>query len=188
MYTGSISLPVVWDLGLSLFLHHVVLFSTNPKPKPVAPTRASAASTPKLPLPTTDSATVAHHLIATLLSQIRIEREGEPVSRSTLRSTLEMLCELTDEGPIPLPITASTGTGSGNPVMGVGSGGGNLRGRPVMGEGNIGDQQSPYKTSFERAFLKQTGEFYAMESARLLIECDAPSFLQKVRWAQLSGR
>lgn len=91
-----------------------------------------------------------------------------------------MLCELTDEGAIPLPITASTGIGAGSPVMGVGSGGASGRGRPVMGEGMHGERESPYKTSFEKAFLKQTEEFYRVESAALLIECDAPTFLKRV--------
>lgn len=50
-----------------------------------------------------------------------------------------------------------------------------------MGEGTPGEQDSPYRTSFEKVFLKQSEDFYARESAALLLECDAPTFLQKVR-------
>lgn len=63
----------------------------------------------------------------------------------------------------------------------MGSGGGSGRGRSVMGDGTPGEQESPYRTSFEKVFLKQSEEFYARESAVLLLECDAPTFLQKVR-------
>lgn len=184
MYTGSSAIPSVWDLGLALFFHHVILFSTEPpkpKPKPAPSSRLAAGATP-LPrvFPTTDSATVAHQLITTLLAVIRIEREGEVVSRHSIQSTVEILAELTDEGLVPLPLTASVGTGSGTPVLGVGSGAGVGRNKTVMGDGLAGEQQSPYKTSFERAFLKQSQEFYAKESADLLVECDAPNFLRKV--------
>lgn len=110
---------------------------------------------------------------------IRIEREGEVVSRSAIHSAVDILSQLTDEGAVPLPVQASQGTGSGSPVVSASAA--NARQRTVMGEGPPGAQESPYKTAFEQAFLKQTGEFYARESARLLIECDCPSFLQRVR-------
>lgn len=185
MYTGSNAIPSVWDLGLGLFFHHVILYSTDPKPKPkpaAAPSRtsSSAALVPPVAFPTEDRSTVAHHLITTLLSVIRIEREGEVVSRHSIRSTIEILTELTDEGLVALPLTASVGTGSGTPVLGVGSGAGGGRNKTVMGPGIAGEQLSPYKTSFEVAFLTQTKEFYTRESAALLLSCDAPSFLQKV--------
>lgn len=110
---------------------------------------------------------------------IRIEREGEVISRSAIDSTVKILSRLTDEGPVPLPVQASTGTGSGSPV--VSSTAANARARTVMGEGPPGAKESAYKTAFEQAFLRQTEEFYKIESARLLIECDCPSFLQRVR-------
>lgn len=145
-------------------------------------------------LPTSNPSTVAHHLISTLLAQIRIERQGEPVSRSTLRNTVEMLCELTDETAVPLPIAASTGTGAGIPT-GSGNASGRLK-RPVMGEGMMGERDSPYKTSFEKVFLSQSQEFYQQESAELLLNCDAPTFLIKVslstmtrcRWLSIDMR
>ena len=185
MYTGSNAIPSVWDLGLALFLHHVILFSPDVKPKPKAVSAASArgaSATPTTPrvFPTEDSSTVAHHLITTLLAVIRIEREGEVVSRHSIQSTVEILAELTDEGLVPLPLTASVGTGSGTPVLGVGSGAGIGKNKTVMGEGLPGEQLSPYKTSFERVFLRQSQEFYTRESAALLLEVDAPSFLLKV--------
>ncbi|BGP30931.1 hypothetical protein JCM10296v2_002693 [Rhodotorula toruloides] len=172
----SSGVPAVYDLGLSLFFHHVVLFSTNPKPAPPANSRASTSA--PAPRPTTDPSTVAHHLLNTLLNVIRIEREGEVVSRSAIRSAVGILSRLTDEGPVPLPVQASQGTGAGSPV--ISSGAAAARQRTVMGEGPPGAKESPYKTAFEQAFLKQTEEFYARESARLLIECDCPSFLQRI--------
>ena len=111
---------------------------------------------------------------------IRIERQGEVVSRHSIRGNVEILCELTDQGPIPLPVQSSAGVGSGTPMLGVGSGGINARAKAVMGVAQPGELASPYKTSFERAFLAQSEDFYAKESARLLVECDCPSFLTKV--------
>jgi cullin 3 len=180
VYTGSSSLPSTWDLGLSLFFHHVILYSTSgPRPKPPPPSRAGSRAAPPAISPVADPTTIASHLINTLLSVIRIEREGEVVSRHSIADVVAILSTLTDEGPIPLPVTASQGTGSGTPVLGVGSGAGSGRGSAVMGEqGLIG--QSPYRTSFEKAFLKQSEEFYQRESKQLLVENDCPTFLNKV--------
>ncbi|GAA5975531.1 hypothetical protein JCM10908_005192 [Rhodotorula pacifica] len=178
----SNGVPAVFDLGLSLFFHHVILFSTTPKPAapPGGSNSRSAASAPIAPSqrPTADPSSVAHHLIATLLNVIRIEREGEVVSRSAIDSTVKILSRLTDEGPVPLPVQASAGTGSGSPV--VSSSAANARARTVMGEGPPGAKESAYKTAFEQAFLRQTEEFYKLESARLLLECDCPSFLKRI--------
>ena len=183
--SGSATIPTILQLGDSLFFHHVVLFSTTPKPNPPLASSSSSsrnAVPPPSPSqrPTSDPSTVAHHIITTLLSQIRIERSGEVVSRSAIQSVVEILCSLTDEGPIPLPVLASAGVGAGSPVVGGGANAAGLRNRTVMGEGTSGARESPYKTSFEQALLKQTEEFYTRESERLLVECDCPSFLQKV--------
>lgn len=180
--SSSAAVPSVFDLGLSLFFHHVILFSTKPKPAVAATSSRSSAAAAAIPpsqRPTADPSTVAHHLIHTLLTVIRIEREGEVVSRSAIHSAVDILSRLTDEGAVPLPIQASAGTGSGSPV--VSSSSAAARARTVMGEGPPGAQESPYKTAFEQALLKQTEEFYSRESARLLVECDCPSFLQRVR-------
>lgn len=107
-------MPSVFDLGLSLFFHHVILYSTKPKPAAATSSRSAAAVSPSQ-RPTADPSTVAHHLISTLLTVIRIEREGEVVSRSAIRSAVDILSRLTDEGPVPLPVQASTGPGSGSP-------------------------------------------------------------------------
>ncbi|GAA6063234.1 hypothetical protein JCM10212_005841 [Sporobolomyces blumeae] len=181
-WAGSASIPTILNLGDSLFFHHVVLYSTAPRP-PAATTassRASSAAAVPTLRPTSDVSTVAYHLIATLLSQIRIERSGEVISRSALQSVVEILCSLTDEGPVPLPIPESTGVGAGSPVVGGGAAAAAVRSRTVMGDGTPGAKESPYKTAFEQAFLKQTEEFYKRESERLLVECDCPSFLQKI--------
>ncbi|GAA6055941.1 hypothetical protein JCM3770_005606 [Rhodotorula araucariae] len=175
---GSTTIPTVFDLGLSLFFHHVILYSTKPKPAAPPSRTAATAAVPPSQRPTADSSTVAYHLIHTLLTVIRIEREGEVVSRSAIHSAVEILSRLTDEGAVPLPVQASQGTGSGSAV--VNSSAAAARARTVMGEGPPGAGESPYKTSFEQAFLKQTEEFYARESARLLVECDCPSFLQRI--------
>ncbi|GJN87607.1 hypothetical protein Rhopal_000562-T1 [Rhodotorula paludigena] len=180
VYTNSVAIPAVFNLGLSLFFHHVILYSTQPKPPAPASSSRTSNAAPVAPSqrPTADPSTVAHHLIHTLLTVIRIEREGEVVSRSAIHSAVDILSQLTDEGAVPLPVQASQGTGSGSPVVSASAA--NARQRTVMGEGPPGAQESPYKTAFEQAFLKQTGEFYARESARLLIECDCPSFLQRI--------
>lgn len=181
VYTGSLQLPHVWDLGLSLFFQHVILHSTKAKPATAAPSSSRHQPTPSTSkLPTADPSTVAHHLINTLLSVIRIEREGEVVSRHSIRGNVEILCELTDQGPVPLPIQSSAGVGSGTPILGVGSGGMNARAKSVMGRGVDGELHSPYKTAFEKPFLAQSEDFYAKESAQLLIDCDCPSYLIKV--------
>jgi hypothetical protein len=49
-----------------------------------------------------------------------------------------------------------------------------------MGTSRSNGQESPYMTSFEVPFLAQTQEFYEAESARLLVECDAPRYLVRV--------
>ncbi|GAA5916504.1 cullin family protein [Sporobolomyces salmoneus] len=183
-WAGSANVPKILELGDSLFFHHVVLYSTSPKPAPPLSASSSSRNPPSAsiptPRPTADPTSVAHHLISTLLTQIRIERSGEVVSRSAIQSVVEILCSLTDQGPVPLPIVASTGVGAGSPVVGGSTSALNSRTKTVMGEGTAGAQESPYKTSFEQALLKQTEEFYRRESERLLVECDCPSFLQKI--------
>lgn len=68
MYTPSAGLPLVYDLGLSLFLQHIVRSPTHP---------------------------IHTHLIATLLSQVQLEREGETITRSTVRECVDILLRLT---------------------------------------------------------------------------------------------
>ncbi|GAA5935658.1 cullin family protein [Sporobolomyces koalae] len=183
-WAGSATVPKILQLGDSLFFHHVVLLSTSPGAAPPVSTSSSSrnvhpGATPSR-RPTADPSTVAYHLIATLLAQIRIERTGEVVSRSAIQSVVEILCSLTDEGPVPLPVVASTGVGAGSPVVGGSASALNARSKTVMGEGTPGAKESPYRTSFEQALLGQTEEFYKRESERLLVECDCPSFLQKI--------
>lgn len=183
-WAGAANVPKILQLGDNLFFHHVVLYSTQPKPAIAPASSTSSRNQPPVaapsPRPTSDSSVVAHHLISTLLSQIRIERSGEVVSRSAIQSVVEILCSLTDEGPVPLPVVASTGVGAGSPVVGGSASVLNSRSKTVMGDGVMGAKESPYKTSFEQALLKQTEEFYRRESERLLVECDCPSFLQKI--------
>lgn len=58
-----------------------------------------------------------------------------------------------------------------------------------MGEADgTGNGASPYRTSFEKLFLKQTEEFYKRESETLLVENDCPTFLFKVRQSQFARR
>lgn len=68
VYTPSAGLPLIYDLGLSLFLQHIVRSTTHP---------------------------IHTHLIATLLSQVQLEREGETITRSTVRECVDILLRLT---------------------------------------------------------------------------------------------
>ena len=188
-------MPKVWELGLSLFLHHVLLFSTDPEP--VTKPGQAAASTSKLAEaaasmspteasvlrfnkrrerpPLQDPTCVGHHVVKTLLDLIRVEREGEVISRSLVSSVIEMLNELTDEAPVPLPIIDSVGLGSGAPKPSA-----IRKGGTALGEATTGTAESVYRTSFEKQLLAQTQAFYEDESAAALIDLDAPGYLRKV--------
>lgn len=68
MYTPSAGLPLIYDLGLALFLQHIVRSAKQP---------------------------IHTHLIATLLSQVQLERDGETITRSTIRECVDVLLRLT---------------------------------------------------------------------------------------------
>jgi cullin 3 len=68
VYAPSAGVPLIYDAGLALFLENIV--------------RAS-----KYPIHT--------HLIATLLSQVQLERDGETITRSTVRECVDILLRLT---------------------------------------------------------------------------------------------
>jgi cullin 3 len=68
VYTPSVAKPVVYDAGLSLFLKHIVRSKNHP---------------------------IHTHLIATLLSQVQLERDGETITRSTVRECVDILLRLT---------------------------------------------------------------------------------------------
>ena len=67
MYTASASVPQIYDVGLTLFLQHIVRSSKYP---------------------------IHTHLIATLLSQLQLERDGETITRSTVRECVDILLRL----------------------------------------------------------------------------------------------
>jgi cullin 3 len=58
---------MIYDAGLTLFLSHIVRSSKHP---------------------------IHTHLIATLLSQIQLERDGETITRSTVRECVNVLLRL----------------------------------------------------------------------------------------------
>lgn len=67
VYTTSEAVPNTYEVGLSLFLIHII-------------------RSPKHPIHT--------HLIATLLSQVQLERDGETINRSTVRECVDVLLRL----------------------------------------------------------------------------------------------
>ena len=67
MYTTSEAVPNTYEVGLTLFLIHII-------------------RSPKHPIHT--------HLIATLLSQVQLERDGETINRSTVRECVDVLLRL----------------------------------------------------------------------------------------------
>ena len=58
---------MIYDVGLTLFLQHIIRSSTHP---------------------------IHTHLIATLLSQVQLERDGDPITRSTVRECVDILLRL----------------------------------------------------------------------------------------------
>ena len=68
MYTVAAGVPLIYDIGLTLFLQHIIRSATHP---------------------------IHTHLIATLLSQVQLERDGETITRSTVRECVDILLRLT---------------------------------------------------------------------------------------------
>ena len=67
MYTAATGVPPIYDVGLTLFLQHIIRSTTHP---------------------------IHTHLIATLLSQVQLERDGETITRSTVRECIDILLRL----------------------------------------------------------------------------------------------
>lgn len=68
VYAPSAGVPLIYDVGLSIFLQNIVRSSKYP---------------------------IHTHLIATLLSQVQLERDGETITRSTVRECVDILLRLT---------------------------------------------------------------------------------------------
>lgn len=68
VYTEAAGVPKIYDVGLALFLQHIVRSKSHP---------------------------IHTHLIATLLSQVQLERDGETITRSTVRECVDILLRLT---------------------------------------------------------------------------------------------
>ena len=68
MYTESAGVPKIYNVGLALFLQHIIRSKIHP---------------------------IHTHLIATLLSQVQLERDGETITRSTIRECVDILLRLT---------------------------------------------------------------------------------------------
>lgn len=67
VHTVSAGVPIVYDVGLALFLSHIVRSSIYP---------------------------IHTHLIGTLLSQVQLERDGQTIQRSTVRDCVDFLLRL----------------------------------------------------------------------------------------------
>jgi len=67
VYTASAGVPHIYDVGLTLFLVHIIRSAKHP---------------------------IHTHLIATLLSQVQLERDGETINRSTVRECVDVLLRL----------------------------------------------------------------------------------------------
>ncbi|KAK4686027.1 cullin 3, partial [Tremellales sp. Uapishka_1] len=67
VYTASSQVPLIYDVGLTLFLSHIVRSTTHP---------------------------IHTHLISALLSQVQLERDGETITRSTVRECVDVLLRL----------------------------------------------------------------------------------------------
>ncbi|WWC64830.1 uncharacterized protein I303_107444 [Kwoniella dejecticola CBS 10117] len=66
-YSLANGLPLIYDVGLTLFLAHIIRSSKYP---------------------------IHTHLISTLLSQVQLERDGETITRSTVRECTDILLRL----------------------------------------------------------------------------------------------
>ncbi|WRT70000.1 uncharacterized protein IL334_006993 [Kwoniella shivajii] len=66
-YSTANGLPLIYDVGLTLFLSHIIRSSKHP---------------------------IHTHLISTLLSQVQLERDGETITRSTVRECTDILLRL----------------------------------------------------------------------------------------------
>lgn len=69
VYTQAHSVPIIYEVGLHLFLYTIIR-STSP------------------PIHT--------HLIGSLLSQVQLERDGETITRTTVRDCVDILLRLQD--------------------------------------------------------------------------------------------
>ncbi|KAL7411333.1 ubiquitin ligase SCF complex subunit Cullin [Mrakia frigida] len=69
-YTPSAKVPLVYDVGLTLFLKRIIRSSLHP---------------------------IHNQLISTLLSQIKLERDGEVINRSAMRDAIDILLSLREK-------------------------------------------------------------------------------------------
>jgi cullin 3 len=67
VYTAAEGVPKIYEVGLTLFLSTIIRSSKHP---------------------------IHTHLIATLLSQVQLERDGEVIQRSTVRECVDILLRL----------------------------------------------------------------------------------------------
>ncbi|KAK8853446.1 hypothetical protein IAR55_004152 [Kwoniella newhampshirensis] len=67
VYTAAAGVPPIYEVGLTLFLTNIIRSSTHP---------------------------IHTHLISTLLSQVQLERDGETITRSTVRECTDILLRL----------------------------------------------------------------------------------------------
>ncbi|WVQ75637.1 hypothetical protein IAR50_005266 [Cryptococcus sp. DSM 104548] len=122
-YSTAAGLPPIYDVGLSLFLIHII-------------------RSPLFPIHT--------HLISTLLSQVSLERDGESITRSTVRECTDVLQRL------------------------------HISEREVRERGLTDKEATVYTVDFEPEFLRRSGEFYEYEAGEMLAKGDAAAYLKNV--------
>lgn len=82
-YTHSAGVPLIFDVGLSLFLERILHSSKYP---------------------------IHAHLFHTLLAQVQLERDGETIPRSTVRECVDILLRLSSIPITGPPASSATGT------------------------------------------------------------------------------
>jgi cullin 3 len=69
VYTQAHSVPIIYEVGLHLFLRTIIRSPSHP---------------------------IHTHLIGSLLSQVQLERDGETITRTTVRDCVDILLRLQD--------------------------------------------------------------------------------------------
>lgn len=150
-YTHSAEVPLITDVGLHLFLTHII-------------------HSPKYP--------IHSHLISTLLSQVQLERDGETIPRSTVRECIDILLRLSTLPPTaPPPGSGAFGNALGH---GHGHGHGHGMSRAAAAMSMINNKSTVYAVEFEPEFLRRSAEFYEDEAAVGVELGNAASYLRNV--------
>ena len=69
MHAPAAKVPLIWDAGVQLFLDDILRSSKHP---------------------------IGQHVLNTLLSQVRLERDGHPINRSAVKGCVDVLLRVID--------------------------------------------------------------------------------------------